>query len=129
MERISAPTQASIMRRVTDPGKHSSGNLQQGTWSSTTCPRHQNHFQHELTSIVGLNHKMVAQLRRQDARKWWREAARYIIVFGFNYELDQNSGDRCMRPPLKLSRTRPYYKVPLRVNVASIQFDDPNEFL
>lgn len=129
MERIAAPTQASILRRATGPGKSSSGNLQQGTWSSTTCPRHQNHFQHEFTSVVGINPKMVAQIRRQDARKWWREAARHIVVFGFDCKLDQNSANRCMRPPLKLSRTRPYYKVPLRVNVASIQFDEPNELL
>ncbi|PNF21705.1 hypothetical protein B7P43_G10336 [Cryptotermes secundus] len=129
MERIAAPTQASISRRATGPGKISSGNFQQGTWSSTICQRHQNHFQHEFTPVVGINPKMVAQIRRQDARKWWREAARHIIVFGFNFELDQNSVDRYMRPRLKLSRTKPYYKVPLRVNVASIQFDDPNKFL
>jgi hypothetical protein len=72
---------------------------------------------------------MVAQVRRQDARKWWRETARYIIMFGFNLGVDQNSRDRCLRPPLKLSRTRPYHKVPLSVSVASIQFDDPNEYL
>jgi hypothetical protein len=129
MGRIAAPTQASMLRRVTGPGRRSSGNFQQGTWPSTICPRHQNHFQHEFTSVVGISPKMVAQVRRQDIRQWWRETIKYIIVFGFNFELDQNSADRCMRPPLKLSRTRPYYKVPLRVNVASIQFDDSNEFL
>jgi hypothetical protein len=129
LERISAPTQASVLRRATAPGKRSSGSLQQGTSSSSICPRHQNHFQHEFTSVVGINPKMAAQIRRQDAIKWWRETARYIIMSGFNFELDQNLADRRLRPPLKLSRTRPYYKVPLRVNIASIQFDGPNEVL
>jgi hypothetical protein len=129
MGRIAAPTQASILRRATGPGKRSSGNLQQATWPSTICPRHRNHFQHEFTSVVGISPKMVAQIRRQDARKWWREAAKYIMVFGFDFEHDQNSADRRMRPPLKLSRTKTYYKVPLRVNVASIQFDGPNKCL
>jgi hypothetical protein len=76
-----------------------------------------------------MNPKMVAQIRQQDARKWWREAAGYVIMRGFNLQRDQNSADRRSTPVLKLSRTRPYYKVPLHIGVASIQFDDIDELL
>jgi hypothetical protein len=129
IERFAAPTQASVLRRAAGPGKRPSGSLQQGTVPYSSCPRHQNHFRHEITSCVGMNPKMVAQIRRQDARKWWREAAGYVIMRGFSLQRDQNSTDRCLRPSLKLSRTSPYCKVPLRVSVASIQFDETDEFL
>ena len=129
IERIAAPTQASILRRVTHRGKRSSGNVHKTASTLSSCPRHQNHLRHEATSIVRLNPKVVAQLRRQDVKRWWVEAARHILTFGFSFDKGQNSPTELLKPPLKLTRTKPYSKIPLPVNVTLIQFDDPQEFL
>lgn len=128
-ERIAAPTQASILRRVTHRGTRSSGNDHTAASTLSFCPRHQNHLRHEATSIVRLNPKVVAQLRRQDVKRWWAEAARHILTFGFSFDKDRNSPTELLKPPLKLTRTKPYSKIPLPVNVTLIQFDDPQEFL
>jgi hypothetical protein len=124
IERIAAPTQASILRRVTKPEKCPSGNVQIAPSSCTSCPRHQNHLQHEATSIVRLSPKVVAQIRRQDVKRWWAEAARHILNFGFSFEHSQNSSNELLKPPLKLTRSKIYSKIPLPVNVTLIQFDD-----
>jgi hypothetical protein len=127
IERIAAPTQASILRRVTNRGKRSSGNVHKAASCSSSCPRHQNHLQHEATSTVRLNPKMVAQLRRQDVKRWWAEAARHILTFGFSFDNGKNSSNELLKPPLKLTRTKPYSKIPLPVNVTLILFNDPQE--
>ena len=124
IERIAAPTQASILRRVTSRGKCSSGNVHKVASTLSSCPRHQNHLRHEATSIVRLNPKVVAQLRRQDVKRWWAETARHILTFGFRLEKGQNSPTELLKPPLKLTRTKPYSKVPLQANVTLIEFDD-----
>jgi hypothetical protein len=129
IERIAAPTQASILRRVTSRGKYSSGSVHKASSNSSSCPRHQNHIQHEATSTVRLNPKVVAQLRRQDVKRWWAEAARHILTFGFKFNNGQNSSNELLKPPLKLTRTKPYSKIPLPVSVTLIQFDDPQECL
>jgi len=129
IDRIAAPTQASILRRVTHRGRRSSGNVLKAASTLSSCPRHQNHLRHEATSIVRLNSKLVAQLRRQDIKRWWAEAARHILTFGFSFDKDQNSPTELLKPPLKLTRTKPYSKIPLAVSVTLIQFDDPQEFL
>lgn len=129
IERIAAPTQASILRRVTNWGKRSTGSVHKAASTLTSCPRHQNHLRHEATSIVRLNPKVVAQIRRQDVRRWWAEAVRHILTFGFSFDKGQNSPTELLKPPLKLTRTKPYSKIPLPVNVTLIQFDDTQEFL
>jgi len=129
IERIAAPTQASILRRVTHRGKRSSGNVHKTASTFSSCPRHQKHLRHAATSIVRLNPKVVAQIRRQDIRRWWAEAARHILTFGFSFDEGQNSPNEILKPPLKLTRTKPYSKIPLPVSVTFIHFDDPQEFL
>jgi len=129
IERIAAPTHASLLRRVTHRGKRSSGNVHKAASTFSSCPRHQNHLRHEATSIVRLNPKVAAQLRRQDVKRWWAEAARHILKFGFSFDKGQNSLTELLKPPLKLTRTKPYSKVPLPVSVTLIHFDNPQEFL
>ncbi|XP_069681208.1 putative methyltransferase NSUN7 [Periplaneta americana] len=130
IERIAAPTHASILRRVTDPGKRASGDLQDAASSSSAtscCQRHQNHLQHETLSTIGVNPKVVAQIRRQDARRWWGEAARHVLTYGLNEEQsvqDQNQISESVKPLLKLTRSRPNGKVPFPISVRSIEFSE-----
>jgi hypothetical protein len=126
LQRFTAPTQASILRRASSPGKRLAGGYQPGAPPPSPCPRHQDHCRHDCSPVVRIHPKMVAQIRRQDARNWWREAAGYVVMCGFDLERAHNPADRCSRPALKLSRTRPYYKVPLHISVASIQLDESN---
>jgi len=129
IERIAAPTQASIMRRATYQETLPSGCPQEETSSSSTgscCPRFQNHFQHEG---IGFNRKLDAQIRRQDVRKWWMETATFILTFGFSLASDQYLPDENSRPRLKLTRTRPCARIPFPMSIQTIKFDDPHENL
>lgn len=114
LDRIAAPTCASILRRATCPGS-----LQQGTFC---CPRHRRHFQQEGTTTAGVSAQEAAQIRRQDARRWWVEATRHIVTFGFNIAHGHNPSDR---PRLKLTRTLSRYRTLFPVSVRSVEFDDP----
>lgn len=116
IERIAAPTFASILRRATFPGNV------QGT--AFRCLRHRHRSKREATRTFGVSPKIIAKIKREDARRWWVEAARHVMMFGFSLALCQNVFDESLRPRLKLTRTRPWYRTPLPVSVTSIYFDD-----
>ncbi|KDR23735.1 Putative methyltransferase NSUN7 [Zootermopsis nevadensis] len=117
IERIAAPTYASILRRATYPGSH-----QEATFC---CQRHHHHFQHDGAHTVGISPKMAAQIRRQDARRWWVEAAKYIVKFGFRLAHGHSLSDEGFRPRLKLTRSGLRYRTLFPLSVTSIDFEDP----
>jgi hypothetical protein len=82
-------------------------------------------LQQEGASTVIVSPKMAAQIRRQDARRWWLEATRHIVTFGFRLAHVQNPSDEPFRPRLKLTRTRPRYRILFPLSVTSIEFEDP----
>ncbi|PSN54872.1 hypothetical protein C0J52_12418 [Blattella germanica] len=132
VDRIAAPTQASILRRATDPGKRGLGSLQDSSGllqPVICCPRHQTHLQQDSAAMIGTNPKLAAQIKRQDARRWWGEAAKHIMMFGFNIDLEEPDApaDEIEKPILKLTRTRPNGRVPFPISVTSLQFDKPQE--
>ncbi|KAJ9581286.1 hypothetical protein L9F63_023536, partial [Diploptera punctata] len=126
VDRIAAPTHASILRRSTA----CSGSSQDSSslHSVIPCVRHQTHLQQEGNVTVRINPKVAAQVRRQDARRWWAETAQHLLSFGFNVDR-KDSLDESEKPSLKLTRSRPNGKVPFPVTVTSLKFDTTQSVL
>lgn len=97
VDRIAAPTQASLLRSVHGCWVPSAQEL------GVACPRHRSH----------LEESKVAEARRQDIRRWWREMARHIIRGVGILKLSRTiltKSDRCAS------------REPLPININYIQF-------
>ena len=123
VDRIAAPTQASILRRATESSKQFSGTSQDSSsfQSVISCPRHQTHIQQAGFSSVRFNQRIAAQVRRQDARRWWGETTQHILAFGFHDDEEDTSESE--KATLKLSRSGLNGRVPFPINVTSLKFD------